>query len=233
MKTVLVTGGARGIGAEITKIFARNGYTVLLNYFKSEDQAKALQQILRDENCDVHLFQCDVTKEDQVKEMFERISKLFHRLDVLVNNAGVALHKQVQETSTQQYDFVMDVNCRGTFYCCKYAVNIFLNQDFGNIVNMSSIWGIKGASCESVYAMSKHAIVGLTLSLHEELYSSGVCVNCVCPGIVATDMCKHLTDEDIKLFSATYGAKVVFPDKVAQKIFEIVAEQDSGKIVEV
>lgn len=233
MKTVLVTGGAKGIGAEITKLFAKSGYTVLLNYCHSEQQAQKLCKELNDEGKDVHLFKCDVTDDNSVLEMFSKIERTFHRLDCLINNAGVALNAQIQDVTEKAYDCVMDVNCRGAFLCCKYATRIFLNQDFGNILNVSSVWGLKGASCESVYSMSKHAIVGLTLSLHEELYLSGVRVNCLCPTLVDTDMIKNMSNEDISVFERKNGTTLKTAEYVAEQALKIVLGSDSGKIIEV
>lgn len=232
MKVALVTGGSRGIGAETVAKFSKEGYTVLLNYNSSEEAARSLKERLNGEGDDVHLFQADVSDCDQVKAMFRKISKYFNKIDVLVNNAGVSLVKQLQDVKPDDYERVMDVNAKGAFFCCQRALPLLTNSGCGAIVNVSSIWGIKGASCESVYSMSKHALVGLTRSLAEELQSLNITVNCICPPFVYTDMCKKYKKKDIKAFCEEYGKRAYLPAEVAQKIFWTATSGDTGKIVE-
>ncbi|MBR2974585.1 MAG: SDR family NAD(P)-dependent oxidoreductase [Clostridia bacterium] len=166
MKTVLITGASRGIGAETAVKFAKQGYTVFINYNRSQQQAEQLKQQLNEMGLDAHLLKADVSNEQQVKQMFDYVKRYAKKLDVLVLNAGVGLHQQVQDVSIQQYDSVMDVNAKGAFLCAKYAVPLMLDKFAGSIVAVSSIWGLQGASCESVYSMSKFALVGLAMSLH-------------------------------------------------------------------
>ena len=191
MKTVLITGASRGIGAETARQFAKLGYTVFINYNASQREAQQLKEQLNAIGQDAHLIQADVTCETQVQQMFAYVKKYAKKLDVLVLNAGVALQQQIQDVTLDQSNKVMDVNAKGAFLCAKHAVPLMLDRCSGSIVTVSSIWGQKGASCESVYSMSKFALVGLTLSLHEELNDSGICVNCVCPPIVDTQMTQH------------------------------------------
>ena len=232
MKTVLVTGGSRGIGAQTVRLFAEKGWTVLLNYCKSKQQAEDLQKELIEKGFDVHLLYADFSRPDDVDKMFDTINRFYHKLDVLVNNAGKALYQQIQDVTLQQYDEVMAVNCRAPFLCCQKASELFLKQGYGSIVNLSSIWGLKGASCESVYSMSKFALIGLTLSLHEEI-GDFVNVNCVCPSVVATEMCSHLTDEELTTFLDENGGKLLRPVEVAQAIYDVATSGESGKIIEI
>ena len=231
MKVALITGGARGIGAATARLFAKNGYTVIINYNSSEIAAKDLQRELVDTGFDAHLFHADVSDEKQVAEMFEHVLKYFKHIDVLVNNAGVALTKLCQEVSSADYDRVMNINAKGAFLTSQHAVKAFLAQGYGAIVNVSSIWGVEGAACESVYAMSKHALVGLTKSLADELALSNVTVNCVCPPIVATQMTAHLTESDIAEFSAQHNVKLYTPEMVAKDIYKLATSGDNGIIL--
>lgn len=230
MKVALITGGSRGIGAECVKKFAQEGYTVILNYNSSKTHAQSLQQQLQSQGCDVHLYQADVSNEEQVVAMFEWIGKFFKHLDVLVNNAGVWRGGMIQDMSQDDYNFVMDINAKGAFLCCKYSLPILAKSTDASIVNMSSIWGLKGASCESVYAMSKFALVGLTQSLAEEL-DGIVNVNCVCPPIVLTEMCAGYTEEEKQAFCAEHNTKCYLPSEVATEVFELATRGANGTIL--
>ncbi|HIT77255.1 MAG TPA: SDR family NAD(P)-dependent oxidoreductase [Candidatus Limihabitans stercoravium] len=231
MKTVLITGASRGIGAETVRAFAEKGYTVIANYNKSHDKAVALRDEMVSRGLDVHIFQADVSDSSQVEKMFCHIKRFYKKLDVVVNNAGVALYRQIQDTTDSQFERVMGVNCKGAFLVSREATKLFLERMQGSIVNISSVWGLRGASCESVYSMSKFAIVGLTLSLHEELNDCGINVNCVCPPIVETEMTANLSIEDKEEFSKKFGIPILDAVSVAQKILEVAESDESGNIV--
>ncbi|MCH5153356.1 MAG: SDR family oxidoreductase [Clostridiales bacterium] len=230
MKIALITGGARGIGAETVKKFAKEQYTVILNYRNSRVQAEQLQRELVQGGCDVHLYCADVSDVKQVSEMFAWVGRYFKKLDVLVNNAGVALTKQLQDVTESEFTHVINTNAKATFFCCQQAMPLLKNSERGAIVNVSSIWGVEGASCESVYSMSKFAIVGLTKSLAEELQPLNITVNCVCPPIVLTDMCKHLTKQDIDEFCAEHNVKAYSPSEVASDIYSLSQSGNTGII---
>ncbi len=176
MKNVLITGGSGGIGSAVAKYYSDMGYAVLLHYNSSVDKAKLLQNQLNSNGGNVHLFQADLTSIEQIDNMIRRILSLHKHIDVLVNNAGVSLHMQVQDTTPDMYDRVMAVNCRGSYFVSRAVIGSMLYRGSGAIVNVSSIWGIRGASCESVYSMSKHAIVGMTNSMAIELEDSGITI---------------------------------------------------------
>ena len=231
MKVVLVTGGSRGIGAATVKKFAEEKYTVILNYNSSADEAKALQNELNALRYDVHLMRANVSNAVEVAEMFLQIKKYFKHLDVLINNAGIALNKLCQDVTLDEYDKVMNINAKGAFLVSQQAIKMFVSQGRGAIVNVSSIWGVEGASCESVYAMSKHAIVGLTKSLAEELAPSNVTVNCVCPPIVQTDMSRGFTKEDISEFCRQHNVRLYSAEMVAQDIFRLATSDKNGIIL--
>ena len=231
MKVALITGGSRGIGAETAKKFANEHYTVIINYSKSVEAAEALKRELVDDGFDAHLYRANVADVTQVAEMFAWVDKYFKKLDVLVNNAGIALTKQIQDVTETDFDSVTDVNAKGMFFCCQQAMPLLAKSGNGSIVNVSSIWGVKGASCESVYAMSKFAVVGLTKSLSEELKGAGIRVNCICPPIVLTDMSRHLSESDIEEFTRQQGAKAYLPQEVAKDIFKLATNKSTGKIL--
>ena len=231
MKTVLITGASRGIGADTARKFAEQGYTVFINYNQSAECALQLKKELNECGLDAHLLQADVSNEEQVAQMFAHIKRFAKKLDVLVLNAGVGLYEQVQNVSNEQYDKVMNINAKGAFLCAKHAVPMMIDRCSGSIVAVSSIWGLQGASCESVYSMSKFALVGLTLSLHEELCESGVNVNCVCPPMVETQMTAHLSKQDKQDFCNQHNQPVLSPSQVAQTIFDVATSGESGQII--
>ncbi len=188
MKTVLVTGGTRGIGLGIAETFLQKGYTVYVTYSKDEQDA----ELAKSKGCQV--IKADVSNETQVLQAFESIGSL----DILINNAGVALVKQIQDISYEEYNRLFAVNMGGTFLCSREAAKKMLEKGDGLIVNISSVWGEVGASCESVYAASKAAILGFTKSLAKELGYSGIRVNAVSPGVIDTKMNEHFSKEDMK-----------------------------------
>ena len=188
MKTVLVTGGTRGIGLGIAETFLQKGYTVYVTYSKDEQDA----ELAKSKGCKV--IKADVSNETQVLQAFESIGEL----DILINNAGVALVKQIQDISYEEYNRLFAVNMGGTFLCCREATKKMLEKGDGLIVNISSVWGEVGASCESVYAASKAAVLGFTKSLAKELGYSGIRVNAVSPGMIDTKMNEHFSKEDMK-----------------------------------
>ena len=231
MKIALITGGSRGIGAATVEKFAKEQYTVILNYRYSAEQADDLRRRLVDGGADVHCFKADVSDLSQVAEMFNYVTKYFKKLDVLVNNAGIALTKQLQDVTVSDYDAVMSTNAKAAFFCCQQALPLLRKSDNPTIVNVSSIWGIEGASCESVYSMSKFAAVGLTKSLAEELKPAGVRVNCVCPPIVTTDMSAHLSASDVADFCRAHNVRAYMSQEVADDIFALATGKDTGKIL--
>lgn len=230
MKVALVTGGARGIGAETVKKFAQEQYTVIINYRNSREQAEQLKNELVAGGSDVHLYCADVSNVQQVTEMFDWVAKYFKKLDVLVNNAGISLTKQLQDVTACEFDSVLATNAKSAFFCCQQALPLLKRSERGAIVNVASIWGVEGASCESVYSMSKFAVVGLTKSLAEELKPANIVVNCVCPPIVLTDMCKHLTAQDVNLFCEQRHVRAYTASEVANDVYLLAQSKQTGII---
>lgn len=188
MKKVLVTGGVRGIGLAIARAFQNKGYSVCVSYSKDEVNAE------RARGLGLQVERADVCKEADVTALFEKLGGV----DILVNNAGVALIKQIQDTSFDEYEKLFSVNMGGTFLCCREATKQMLKKGKGLIVNISSVWGEVGASCESVYSASKSAVLGFTKALAKELGYSGIRVNAVSPGVIDTAMNAHFSAEDLQ-----------------------------------
>ena len=189
MNTILITGGVRGIGKSIALAFLKKGYRVCVVYSKDEQSAKEVEAL------GVETFRADVSKEDEVVALFKQVGKV----DVLVNNAGVSLIKQIQDVSYAEYQRVMDVNVGGAFLCAREAAKGMIDRQSGLIVNISSVWGEVGGSCESVYSASKAALLGFTKALAKELGWSKIRVNSVSPGVIDTPMNSHFTAEEMSL----------------------------------
>ena len=187
MKTVLVTGGVRGIGASIALAFLKKGYRVVATYSKDEENAQKISAL------GVETYRADVSLESDVKELFKKIGDV----DVLVNNAGVSLVKQIQDVTYEEYDRLMKVNVGGAFLCTREASKGMIDKQSGLIINVSSVWGEVGGSCESVYSASKAALIGFTKALAKELGLSGIRVNTISPGVIDTPMNARFSAEEI------------------------------------
>ncbi|GHV01424.1 3-oxoacyl-ACP reductase [Clostridia bacterium] len=205
-KTVVITGAGRGIGTEIARVFARAGYTVIVNYYKSETAALKLQAELTAAGGNAHAFQCDVSDCAAVSGMAARIHKTFGGADVLINNAGVSAWGLFTDTAAEERRRVLDVNLHGVFNVTHAFLPRMIERKEGCIINISSIWGVSGASCEAVYSASKAAVVGFTKALAREVGPSGVRVNCIAPGLIdapETDgMNARFTREELAGFAA-------------------------------
>ncbi|MBH6948058.1 SDR family oxidoreductase [Clostridioides difficile] len=196
-KTVLITGGARGIGKAMSKAFAKEGYNVLVNFNKSENEAKELYTILNEKNFSVKLFKADISNREDVEDMVDYCIKEFGGLDVLVNNAGVSQDKLFTDITDEDWDNMMNINLKGSFYCSQATLKYMISEKKGNIINISSIWGISGASCEVHYSITKAGIIGMTKALAKEVGPSNIRVNSIAPGVINTDMLSGYNEEDI------------------------------------
>ena len=220
MKTVLITGASRGIGREIVLRFAREGYNVILNYNTSEAKAKTIAKHIEDMGVKCLLVKADVSVESEVNEMVAKALKKFGKIDVLVNNAGVALSKLFQLTTTDEVARVFGVNTFGVINCSKAIVPSMVSEKAGKIINISSIWGKVGASMETIYSASKGAVIAFIMALAKELAPSGICVNCVCPGVIDTDMLLEYSDEDKReLKDQTPLGRLGTPRDVADAVY--------------
>jgi len=197
LKTVIVTGASKGIGKSMAETFADNGYNVLINYNSSHDEALKLYDSLIVKGRSVRTFKADVSKRNEVDSMIDFCYKEFNGIDILINNAGIAETKLFIDISEQDWDKMMNINLKGVFNCTQSVLRHMISQKSGKIINISSIWGIVGASCESHYSASKAAIIGLTKSLAKELGPSNIQVNSIAPGVTKTDMLSEYSEDDL------------------------------------
>lgn len=195
-KTAYVTGGAKGIGEAIVRRLCADGFNVAIIYNKSEQRAESLCSELALAGHSVCAVKCDVSDPFQVKAVFERLSSQLSAPQVLVNNAGVSLWGLFDDTTDEQWESVTGINLTGTFNCCREAVKYMLRNKYGRIINISSVWGQVGASCEVAYSATKAGVIGLTRALSKEYALSGITVNCVSPGVIDTDMMSRFSDEE-------------------------------------
>ena len=220
MKTMIVTGGARGIGAELVRHFAGQGWRVLFCWQQSREAA----QRLADETGAI-AFQCDVRREDQVRSMFREAQRALGHVDALICNAGAAWSGLMEEMPLEEYQRLTDTNLRGAFLCAREALPM-LRERQGSILFVSSMWGMVGASCESVYAATKAALQCMARSLAKEVGPSGVRVNCVAPGAVDTDMMACYSDDDKRaLADETPLGRLCTPRDVACAADFLLSEQ--------
>lgn len=198
-QTVLITGASRGIGAACAVEFAKRGYRVIVNYNKNKEAAEAVCEKIRALGGVCMCVQADVSDEAQVQKMFLE-AQAFGGVDVLVNNAGIAKTAMLCDTTPEMWRALFAVNVDGVYHCCRAALSHMVSKKRGRIINLSSMWGQVGASCESAYSAAKAAVIGFTKALAKELGPSNITVNCVAPGLIATEMNAHLSAEDIEEF---------------------------------
>ena len=209
MKTVLVTGGVRGIGKAIALAFLKKNYRVCVTYSKDEKSAEEMRL------CGAEVYRSDVRCEADIKSLFQAVKDV----DILVNNAGVSLIKQIQDVSVEEFDNLFAVNVRGAFLCAREAAKGMIDKQSGLIVNISSVWGEVGASCESVYSASKAALIGFTKALAKELGWSKIRVNCVSPGVIETAMNAHFSEEDMQeIVDEIPMGRMGLPEEVASAV---------------
>lgn len=234
MKTVVVTGASKGIGRAVAKEFANNGYNVVICYNKSVSDA---QQLLNEisQTTRAIAVKVDVSNEDDVKNMVEITKKTFGNIDVLVNCAGVSDTRLLIDSTKDDYDFVFDTNMRGTYNTCKLVGREMLSNQSGKIINISSIWGLCGGSCESVYSASKGAIIAFTKALAKELGPNGINVNAVAPGFIQTDMTKNVTNEiKQEIMESSALGRLGTPEDVASVVLFLASEKSkfiTGQVI--
>lgn len=189
---VLVTGASRGIGAAIAKLFASRNYRVIIHYHKHERAAKEIAA-----QCNAALVVCaDISSSMKVDRAFDKIEAEVGPVDILINNAGIASQMLLTDMRDEDWNAMIDTNLSGAFYCIRRALPSMISKKSGKIINISSIWGMVGASCEVAYSAAKAGIIGMTRALAKEVGPSGIQVNCIAPGVIETDMLAEFSSED-------------------------------------
>ena len=227
MSTAVITGSARGIGAATAALFADSGYNVVINYNTSEKEAFELKEKLGEKAIAV---QADVSKPEEAKRLIKTAEETFGGVDVLVNNAGIAQQKLFTDITQADYDRMFDCNVRSVFNCCQSVLPLMIHKKYGRIINISSMWGVAGASCEVHYSASKAAVIGMTKALAREVAPSGITVNCIAPGVIDTPMNRCFGEDVLKeLAEETPVGRLGTAEDVARAIL-FLADEKSGFI---
>ena len=221
MKKVLITGGSRGIGAECVRSFAKAGYEVYFTYNNSEEMAHQVA-----EDTAATELKCDISSADAIKAVISKVGNI----DILMNNAGISQIKMFQDITEDDWDNMFNINVRGMFLVTQGVIENMIHNKWGRIINISSMWGETGASCEVHYSASKAAVIGFTKALAKELGPSGITVNSISPGVIDTDMNCHLPQNELdELSDDTPMGRIGKPNDVAKAALYL-ADESSGFI---
>lgn len=197
-KTVFITGASGGIGRACALLFAENGYNIAANYFSNDKMASSLVSQVERLGVKCETYKFDVADENAAGEAVSKAIATFGKIDVLINNAGIALQKLFDEVTSDECDRLFNVNTKGAINMAKFVSRHMIKNHSGKIINISSMWGTVGGSMEVHYSATKAALIGLTKALSKELGPSGINVNCIAPGFIDTDMNKHHSAETVK-----------------------------------
>ena len=192
-KVAVITGGTRGIGKAIAKIFAQNGYNLVINYVSENTDIESLEKEIKNNN-EILFVRANVSKFDEAENLIKNAIERFGKIDVLVNNAGITRDNLILRMKEEDFDSVIATNLKGTFNVTKNAVSYMMKKRTGKIVNISSVVGVSGNAGQCNYAASKAGIIGFTKSIAKELASRGILANCIAPGFIGTDMTEVLSD---------------------------------------
>ncbi|MGG1551204.1 elongation factor P 5-aminopentanone reductase [Paenibacillus ferrarius] len=229
-QTVLITGASRGIGAAIAQRFAAEGMQIVIHYRESHEAANEVARACMKKGAKVLTVSADMQSRDQILKMRDKLEQMGMVPDIVVNNAGISHYGLLTDISEEDWDYVMNVNLKGVFLCSQAFVPAMISQKFGRIINVSSIWGISGASCEVAYSTAKGGLNAFTKALAKELAPSGVTVNAVAPGAVATDMMAGFhVDEKVAIENEIPVGRFGMPEEVASLVY-FLALPESGYI---
>ena len=215
-KTVVITGASRGIGASCALLFAQNGYNVVINYNKSEEKAFELKERILSFGGNAICVKADVSRPDEAGSLISRAVEVYGQIDVLISNAGIALDGLITDVTDEQWEKIMAVNLNSVFYCARAAMPNMIKRKSGKIINISSMWGVCGASCEVAYSASKAGVIGFTKALAKEVGPSGITVNAIAPGVIDTDLNANYSKTDMDaLCEETPLGRLGSPEEIA------------------
>ena len=197
-KVAIVTGASRGIGREIAKSLAKQNIKVIANYNNSEEKAIELKKELEAEGIMIDIVKTDVSKREEIRNLVKYVIEKYGKIDILINNAGISEYKLFTDETDEDWNRVINTNLYSAFATSQEVIPNMIKNKNGCIINISSVWGMVGASMEVLYSVSKAGIDGLTKALAKELGPSNIRVNAIAPGIVDTDMCKNFTEEELE-----------------------------------
>ncbi len=229
-KTVLITGGSRGIGKACVLEFCEKGYNVLIGYNSSETKAKELKDSLLSKGYNVRIFKCDISKKEEANAIVDYCVKEFNGIDVLVNNAGISQEKLFIDITEEDIDNMINTNLKSVFYTTQRALKYMLSEKKGKIINISSMWGLVGASCEVHYSAAKAGVIGMTKALAKEVGPSNIQVNAVAPGVIQTDMLNSFTQEDLNVLKEETPLMRLGTPKDIAKVVGFLASSDADFI---
>ncbi len=225
-KTVIVTGASKGIGAATAIFFATKGYNVVINYNESYQSASLLSRSLNEQGCKTITVKANVANKLDAQRLISETIDRFGSVDVLVNNAGVSFIGTITETDEYDSDRIFDINLKGVYNCCKAVTPAMVSQKSGKIINISSMWGQVGASCEVAYSAAKAGVIGLTKALAKELAPSGITVNAIAPGLIETAMNNDISAEDLSAFVTEIPlARMGNPNEIAAAVYFLASNE--------
>lgn len=232
-KVIIVTGASRGIGKNIAYNLAINGYKVIANYNNSEEEALKLKKQVEDKGVEIDLFKANVSKRSEVKALIDFAIEKYKKIDVLINNAGVAQEVLFTEITDEDFDKMMKVNLYSAFYTTQETVRHMLREHEGCIINISSIYALTGGSCEVHYSMAKAGLDGMTKALARELGPSNIRVNSIAPGAIDTDMNSYLTEDDWKqIIQETPLQKIGYPIDITRCVKWLIEDEfTTGQVI--
>ena len=232
-KVVIVTGASRGIGRNIAYNLAVNGYRVIANYNNSEQEAQKLKQQLEEKGIEIDLFKANIAKRTEAAKLVEFAIEKYNRIDVLINNAGIAQEKLFTDITDEDFDKMMKINLYSAFYMAQETVRYMLREHDGCIINISSIYALTGGSCEVHYSMAKAGLDGMTKSLARELGPSNIRVNSIAPGAIDTDMNSYLTEDDWKqIIKETPLQKIGYPIDITRCVKWLIEDEfTTGQVI--
>lgn len=234
-KVAIITGASRGIGREIAKALAKQNIKIIANYCNSRNRAEELQEELKKENIEIDIIKADVSKRDECKKLVKFAIEKYGKIDILINNAGIAEYKLFTDETDEDWNRVINTNLYSAFAMCQEVIPNMIQNKKGCIINISSVWGIVGASLEVLYSVSKAGMDGLTKGLAKELGPSGIRVNSIAPGVIDTDMCNDFSPKELhELESEIPLEKIGLPEDIAKCVKWLIDDSyTTGQIISI